>query len=436
MLVAALVVTPIGGWPAPAHALADPVAIAAGIGVGVTLVGDPVRVRPARDGPAAARSTYALFVVACCRRPRRVIGVIVLSQLPSLLDLTGIALVMLGVALHREARRDPHRLAAQSAHADCRTPKVRRAYLLGMLRRRCANRSSPATLTRAAAERAAAARQAARGDGPRGRGEGLRGRDRRRRGHASRASRAARSTSCSSPRRRAWRRPTGSATTCSRQRGQRGDAPMRRDWREELRLGIRAYLQHARRGAGVRPRLPARVAARSAREREPALRRFARRYGKSFARSGAPVPPDDALYVLAAGVHELACARVRAGQADDRPRRRAGGLRGAARRQGGAMDLTFNERELAFRDELRAWLADNHARRRARRRRGRALRLAARLPAAAGRRRLGGRALAARVRRPRRDADRVGDLLRGARPRAARRCRRTCSACCWPARRS
>ena len=26
------------------------------------------------------------------------------------------------------------------------------------------------------------------------------------------------------------------------------------------------------------------------------------------------MPPDDALYVLAAGVHELACARVRAGQ--------------------------------------------------------------------------------------------------------------------------
>src|SRR5262249_33323486 len=58
-------------------------------------------------------------------------------------------------------------------------------------------------------------------------------------------------------------------------------------------------------------------------------------------------------------------ARVRArarGTEDDRSRRRAGGLRGAARRQGGAMDLTFDQNELAFRDELRAWLADNAAR--------------------------------------------------------------------------
>src|SRR5205085_11240377 len=51
-------------------------------------------------------------------------------------------------------------------------------------------------------------------------------------------------------------------------------------------------------------------------------------------------------------------ARTR-GKADDRSRRRAGGLRRAARRKGGAMDLTFDQRELEFRDELRAWLGDN-----------------------------------------------------------------------------
>jgi hypothetical protein len=49
-------------------------------------------------------------------------------------------------------------------------------------------------------------------------------------------------------------------------------------------------------------------------ERDQALRRFARRYGKSFARSGATVPPDDALYVLADGVNQLACSRVRDGR--------------------------------------------------------------------------------------------------------------------------
>lgn len=86
------------------------------------------------------------------------------------------------------------------------------------------------------------------------------------------------------------------------------------DWREELRLGIRAYLTTL----DAEP-LFARVYLLEwpsvGGVRDAALWRFARRYGKSFARSGAPVPPDDALFVLAAGVHELACTRVRA----DRP---------------------------------------------------------------------------------------------------------------------
>ncbi len=85
------------------------------------------------------------------------------------------------------------------------------------------------------------------------------------------------------------------------------------DWREELRLGLRVYLRTLEREP-----LFARVYLvewpAAAEEREEALLRFARRYGKSFARSGCPVPPDDALYVLAAGVHELARARVRAGK--------------------------------------------------------------------------------------------------------------------------
>ena len=61
--------------------------------------------------------------------------------------------------------------------------------------------------------------------------------------------------------------------------------------------------------------------------------------------------------------------------------------------------------------------------RRARRRRRRALRLAARLPAPAGGGRLRRGPLAGRVRRARSEPDRVGDLLRGARPlgRAAAR---------------
>jgi AcrR family transcriptional regulator len=85
-----------------------------------------------------------------------------------------------------------------------------------------------------------------------------------------------------------------------------------RDWREELRLGLRAYL----RTFDDEP-LFARVYllewAPVRAEREVAIRRFARRYGKSFTRAGALVP-EEALYALAAGVHETTCAHVRAGR--------------------------------------------------------------------------------------------------------------------------
>jgi AcrR family transcriptional regulator len=84
-----------------------------------------------------------------------------------------------------------------------------------------------------------------------------------------------------------------------------------KDWRQELRLGLRAYL----RTFDEEP-LFARVYllewAPVPAEREDAIRRFARRYGRTFARAGAIVP-EQALYVLAAGVHELARAHVRAG---------------------------------------------------------------------------------------------------------------------------
>lgn len=84
------------------------------------------------------------------------------------------------------------------------------------------------------------------------------------------------------------------------------------DWREELRLGLRAYL-----AAFDEEPLFARVYllewAPVTAERDAAIRRFARRYGASFARGGATVP-DEALYVLAAGVHELTRAHVRAGR--------------------------------------------------------------------------------------------------------------------------
>jgi AcrR family transcriptional regulator len=85
------------------------------------------------------------------------------------------------------------------------------------------------------------------------------------------------------------------------------------DWREELRVGIRAYLQTLEQDP-----IFARVYLVEAQvvwaEREAVFGHFARRYAKTFAKSGRPVPPLDALYLLAVGVHELACARVRKGE--------------------------------------------------------------------------------------------------------------------------
>jgi AcrR family transcriptional regulator len=85
------------------------------------------------------------------------------------------------------------------------------------------------------------------------------------------------------------------------------------DWREELRLGIRAYLETLEHDP-----LFARVYLIEAEvvweEREAVLHRFAHRYARTFEKSGRPAPPPEALYLLSHGVHALACTRVRAGR--------------------------------------------------------------------------------------------------------------------------
>lgn len=86
------------------------------------------------------------------------------------------------------------------------------------------------------------------------------------------------------------------------------------DWREELRLGIRTYLRTLD-GEPLFARVYLLEWPAVGGERDAVLRRFAARYGKTFARSGRPVPPGDALFVLAVGIHELACSRVREGRA-------------------------------------------------------------------------------------------------------------------------
>jgi inner membrane transporter RhtA len=99
MLIAAVVVTPMGGW-AVLPALTDPVALLAGIGVGVSSSVIPY----VSDQLAMARlprATYALMV-ALLPATATVIGVIVLTQVPSWVEVAGVALVIAGVAVHRE----------------------------------------------------------------------------------------------------------------------------------------------------------------------------------------------------------------------------------------------------------------------------------------------------------------------------------------------
>jgi inner membrane transporter RhtA len=98
MLCAFVFVSPIG-LAGATHAFADPVALGAGIGVGVSSSVIPY----VFDQLAMAllpRATYALFV-SLLPMTATVIGVIVLRQLPSIVDAGGIALVMIGIALHR-----------------------------------------------------------------------------------------------------------------------------------------------------------------------------------------------------------------------------------------------------------------------------------------------------------------------------------------------
>jgi inner membrane transporter RhtA len=107
MLIAAAVVTPIGGWEV-LPALTDPVAILAGIGVGVSssvipYISDQLAMR------RLARATYALMV-SLLPATATVIGIVVLAQVPSWTEVAGVALVIAGVALHREPAAEAARV--------------------------------------------------------------------------------------------------------------------------------------------------------------------------------------------------------------------------------------------------------------------------------------------------------------------------------------
>jgi inner membrane transporter RhtA len=125
MLVAAVAVTPVAG-AAAAPALGDPVALLAGAGVGVSssvipYVCDQLALR------TLPRATYSLMV-SLLPATATVVGIVVLTQIPTLAETGGVALVVAGVALHRPAaqpargakriaRRAPAAVPAESSTA-------------------------------------------------------------------------------------------------------------------------------------------------------------------------------------------------------------------------------------------------------------------------------------------------------------------------------
>lgn len=99
MLVACVFVMPVGGWDA-APALVDPIALAAGVGVGISSSVIPYvfdQLAMAR----MSRATYALLV-SLLPATATVIGIVVLGQIPSVVELVGVSLVVAAVAVHRE----------------------------------------------------------------------------------------------------------------------------------------------------------------------------------------------------------------------------------------------------------------------------------------------------------------------------------------------
>ena len=99
MLIAAAVALPIGASDA-APAFVDAVALAAGIGVGLSSSVIPYvcdQLAMAR----LARATYSLLV-SLLPATATVIGVIVLTQIPEAVEILGVALVVTGVAVHQQ----------------------------------------------------------------------------------------------------------------------------------------------------------------------------------------------------------------------------------------------------------------------------------------------------------------------------------------------
>ncbi len=100
MMVAAVLVTPVAA-PAAVRALGDPVALLAGVGVGVCSSVVPY-VLDQLAMARVSRATYSLMV-SLLPATATVVGLVVLGQVPTAVDVVGVALVVAGVAIHRES---------------------------------------------------------------------------------------------------------------------------------------------------------------------------------------------------------------------------------------------------------------------------------------------------------------------------------------------
>jgi inner membrane transporter RhtA len=104
MLIALVTITPIGLTGA-LPAMTQPLLLLAGIGVGICSSVIPY----VCDQLAMARLPRATFALLLSLLPASaaVIGVVVLRQIPTIVEITGILLVAGGVALHQEAETRP-----------------------------------------------------------------------------------------------------------------------------------------------------------------------------------------------------------------------------------------------------------------------------------------------------------------------------------------
>jgi inner membrane transporter RhtA len=126
MLIAALVITPLGG-PVVAPHLLDPVAVGAGIGVGISSSVIPY----VCDQLAMARlrrETYSLMV-SLLPATATMVGLVVLGQVPTVRELAGVCLVVAAVAIDKDvptgdAAPRPRR-GGEAGRAGLRIPGMR-----------------------------------------------------------------------------------------------------------------------------------------------------------------------------------------------------------------------------------------------------------------------------------------------------------------------